>query len=154
MPAELKYNQQYHDDWAWSLAIKGATDQEIADAFGISRRTLIRWRQKYDTLGKAIEEGKHIADSKVEKSLYLRATGYEVEDTERTVDIDKDGNPKPVRIKTINKHVAPDTMAIMYWLNNRDRKNWVNRQEVEVSANENADDVVIYLPANGRDSSG
>lgn len=36
MAAPLKYNQAYHDDWAWSLAIKGATDVEIAEAFGIS----------------------------------------------------------------------------------------------------------------------
>ena len=32
MAAQLKYNPEYHDDWAWSLAIKGATDKEIADA--------------------------------------------------------------------------------------------------------------------------
>lgn len=31
MAAPLKYNQAYHDDWAWSLAIKGATDVEIAE---------------------------------------------------------------------------------------------------------------------------
>ena len=30
MPTPLKYNPAYHDDWAWSLAIKGATDQDIA----------------------------------------------------------------------------------------------------------------------------
>lgn len=36
MPALSKYNPEYHDDWAWSLAIKGATNDEIAEAFGIS----------------------------------------------------------------------------------------------------------------------
>lgn len=40
MPTPLKYNPAYHDDWAWSLAIKGATDQDIADAFHVSRRTI------------------------------------------------------------------------------------------------------------------
>lgn len=33
MPALSKYNPEYHDDWAWSLAIKGATNDEIAEAF-------------------------------------------------------------------------------------------------------------------------
>ena len=33
------YNEKYHDDWAWSLSVKGATDEEMADAFGISVRT-------------------------------------------------------------------------------------------------------------------
>ena len=39
MPTPLKYNAEYHDDWAWSLALKGATDQEVAEAFGVSKRT-------------------------------------------------------------------------------------------------------------------
>ena len=73
MPALSKYNPEYHDDWAWSLAVKGATNDEIAEAFGISVRTFIRWTQKYESLKTAVETGKNIADSKVEKSLYQRA---------------------------------------------------------------------------------
>ena len=38
------YNEKYHDDWAWSLSVKGATDEEMAEAFGISVRTLHRWK--------------------------------------------------------------------------------------------------------------
>ena len=49
MAAPLKYNPAYHDDWAWSLAIKGATDAEIADAFGVSVRTLNRWKKDHDS---------------------------------------------------------------------------------------------------------
>lgn len=49
MAAPLKYNQAYHDDWAWSLAIKGATDVEIAEAFGISVRTLNRWKKDHES---------------------------------------------------------------------------------------------------------
>ena len=75
MPALSKYNPEYHDDWAWSLAVKGATNDEIAEAFGISVRTFIRWTQKYESLKTAVETGKNIADSKVEKSLYQRAIG-------------------------------------------------------------------------------
>ena len=106
---------------------------------------------KYESLKEAVDVGKNIADSKVEKSLYQRAVGYQVTDTEKTIDMDKDGNPKPVRIKNITKHVAPDTMAIMYWLNNRKRAYWSQRQEVALSASDDSDDVVIYLPSNGRD---
>ena len=88
MPALSKYNSEYHDDWAWSLAIKGATNEEIAQAFGISTRTFIRWRQEHESLDKAVTEGKDIADSKVEKSLYQRALGYQVTDTEKTIDME------------------------------------------------------------------
>ena len=75
MPTPLKYNPTYHDDWAWSLAIKGATDQDIADAFHVSRRTIIRWRQTYPSFNTACQSGKEIADAKVKKSLFERAVG-------------------------------------------------------------------------------
>ena len=151
MPALSKYNPEYHDDWAWSLAIKGATNDEIAEAFGISTRTFIRWKQEHESLNDAVERGKNIADSKVEKALYQRALGYQITDTEKTIDMDKDGNPKPVRIKNTTKNIVPDTMAIMYWLNNRKRTQWAQRQEVALSAGDDSEDVLIYLPANGRD---
>lgn len=76
MAAPLKYNQAYHDDWAWSLAIKGATDVEIAEAFGISVRTLNRWKKDHESFMLALTAGKDQADAKVEKKLYERAIGY------------------------------------------------------------------------------
>ena len=76
MAAPLKYNPAYHDDWAWSLAIKGATDAEIADAFGVSVRTLNRWKKDHDSFYEALISGKNQADAKVERKLYERAIGY------------------------------------------------------------------------------
>lgn len=151
MPTGSKYNPDYHIDWAWSLAIKGATNEEIAEAFGISTRTFIRWRKMYPELDKATLNGKDAADAKVEKSLYQRALGYTVTDVEKTVDTDQDGNIKPVRVKNITRHILPDTMAMMYWLNNRQRANWSQKQEVSLSNGNSGEDVLIYLPANGRD---
>ena len=143
---QSKYNPEYHDDWAWSLAIKGATNKEMAEAFGISLRTVIRWMNEHESFADAVERGKNIADAKVERSLYQRAIGFEITDTEKTVDMDKDGNPKPVRIKNTTRKIVPDTMAIMYWLNNRKRGQWSQRQEVALSASDNSEDVLIYLP--------
>lgn len=153
MPAPSKYNPAYHDDWAWSLAIKGATNDEIAEAFGITVRTFIRWKQQFPSLDEAVTQGKDIADAKVEKSLYQRAIGYTVTDTEKIVEHDpKDGSVRPIRVKNTEKHIVPDTMACMYWLNNRKRTHWSQRQEVALSAGDDTEDVVIYLPANGRDA--
>lgn len=154
MPAQSKYNPKYHDDWAWSLAIKGATNDEIAEAFGISVRTFIRWVKEYESLATAVEEGKNIADAKVEKSLYGRTQEHTVTDTEKTLDMDKDGNPKPVRVKTTTRTIPADTMACMYWLNNRKRGSWSQRQEVSLTSGDEGEDVVIYLPSNGRDVNG
>ena len=51
MAAKPKYNAQYHDDWAWSMAAMGATNEEIADAIGVSKRTIIRWAKEHESFG-------------------------------------------------------------------------------------------------------
>ena len=131
MAPQRKYNPEYHDDWAWSLALKGATDEEVAEAFGISRRTVLRWRNDYPSFDEAYQRGKDIADAKVKKALYERAVGFEIVDKESTVDVDpKTGESKPVRVKTTTRKVPPDTMAIMYWLNNRSKGEFSQRQEI------------------------
>lgn len=135
MAARLEYNSKYHDDWAWSLALKGATNDEIAEAFGVSKRTIIRWTQTHETFAEAIERGKSGADAQVEKKLFERAMGYSVTETKKIVDVDKNGNTKPVRVETAEKKIAPDTMAIMYWLNNRKKKTgeWSQNQSITLS---------------------
>ena len=153
MAGTMKYNPDYHDDWAWSLAAKGATDDEIAEAFGISVRTVNRWKNDHLSFRKKIETGKMSADAKVEASLFRRALGYEIEESENLLEMDADGNRKPLRVKKTKKHVAPDTMAAMYWLNNRSRKSgdWTQRQDVNVRFDKDEDDdVVLYIPDNGR----
>ena len=152
MAAPLKYNQAYHDDWAWSLAIKGATDEEIAVAFGISVRTLHRWKKDHESFMEALSAGKDQADAKVEKKLYERAVGYRYTEKESVIEVDADGNRKPLKIRTIEKECPPDVLAQMYWLNNRrssqykrNPENFIEQEVVEVE-----DDVQIYLPDNGR----
>lgn len=131
MAAPMKYNPEYHDDWAWSLALKGATDQEVAEAFGISKRTVLRWKEEHPSFAEAYQRGKDVADAKVKKALYERAIGYEVTEKESTVDVDpKTGESKPVRVKTTTKKYPPDTMAAMYWLNNRTKGEFSQRQEI------------------------
>lgn len=162
MPAPKKYNPKYHDAWAWSLAIKGATDEEIADAFGVSRQTIIRWsktkNEKGETVltsfGEALQEGKEAADAHVERKLYERCLGYEYEEAKQIIDHDSTGRPFIKRTEVTKKTVPPDTMAIMYWLNNRKRSTgeWSQRQDVNLNLDNDGEDVVIYIPDNGRDT--
>jgi len=148
MPWESKYNADYHDDWAWSLAVDGKTEKEIAEAFHISDRTLRAWKKDHASFRKKIEDGKMPADARVKASLFKRATGYDYDETERNVEWGLDGKQKPIRVKTVKKHIAPDTMAAMYWLNNRSRLSgeWTQKQEVNVNVHEDDDRVIIYLP--------
>ena len=155
MAATPLYNPDYHDDWVWSLAMKGATDQEIADAFGVSTKTINNWKNKHDSFRKKMEEGKSGVNAKVELSLFKRAIGYECEETESLLEMDANGNRKPLKVKTTKKHVPPDTMAIMYFLNNRSRKtgDWTQKQDVSVSFDSEEPFIHVYLPDNGRDVS-
>lgn len=130
MPAFDKYNSKYHNDWGWSLAIKGGTNEEIAEAFGIHKRTLIRWMNKYQTLKDRINEGKASADSKVERSLFEMTKGYEVEEEQRVLDVNKDGSSKLGRIVITKKYVPPNVTAIIFWLKNRDPASWRDRHEL------------------------
>ena len=145
MAATVKYNQEYHDDWAWSLAIRGATDKEIAEAFKISARTVIRWKKTYPSFASAIENGNSGASARVEKALFKRATGYDVETTEKTVDVDKDGNTKPVRIKTVKQHIPADVGAMCFWLKNRAPDEWADRPRGTMEVEDTDDtDTEIY----------
>jgi len=138
-----KYDQTFHDAWAFSLAIKGATDAEIADAFGVARRTIERWsvakggdgKMSLTSFGEARRSGKEQADSQVVKKLYERCLGYDATDVQQSIEYDSKGAPRVKETRTSKRHVAPDVMAIMYWLNNRHRKTgeWSQRQDVNVS---------------------
>jgi len=130
MPAHDNYNPKYHDDWGWSLALKGATNEEIADAFGITARTLIRWMNRYQTLKEKINEGKASANSRVERNLYEMTKGYEVEEEQRILDVNSEGKSKIGKIVVTKKHVPPNVTAIIFWLKNRDPAVWRDRHEL------------------------
>ncbi|WP_027406174.1 helix-turn-helix domain-containing protein [Anaerovibrio sp. RM50] len=154
MSVPSKYNENYHDNWAWSLAIKGATDKEIADAFEISERTLNRWKKQNPSLKEKIDEGKEAADANVERSLYNRATGYSCTESEIIQEMDKDGAPKPAKIRKFTRVYPPDVLACMYWLNNRKPKHYRKNPEnfIKQDEEEKQEQVVVYLPDNGRDN--
>lgn len=150
MAAKLKYNSEYHDDWAWSLAAMGATNKEIADAIGVTERTIIRWANTHESFRKALTEGKGVSDAKVIRSLYQRAVGYEYEDEEKIIEYDTDGTVKPIKVRKIKKHALPDVGAQCFWLKNRQRSNWQDRPDFMPSETDDSE-VHIYLPENGRD---
>jgi len=147
MAAHPKYNALYHDDWAWSMAAMGATNEEIADAIGVSKRTIIRWAKEHESFGKALAEGKGVSDAKVIRSLYKRATGYDYTEEKKIVEVDKNGNVKPVRVETTKKHVPPDVAAQCFWLKNRQRGKWADRPEYLASnAGNDGEQTIFYLP--------
>lgn len=145
MAAKPKYNKDYHDDWAWSLAAMGATNEEIASAIGVSKRTIIRWSKEHESFGEALASGKGVSDAKVVRSLYKRAVGYEYTEEKKIVEYDKEGNIKPVKVEKITKHVPPDVGAQCFWLKNRQRNSWQDRPEV-IPSEDDLEQTQFYLP--------
>jgi hypothetical protein len=103
---------------AEQLAALGATDLEIAQAFEVSIRTIHRWKLEYPAFREALMVGKEAADAKVAESLFKRATGYSF-DSEKVFFVDGEAH----RVEII-EHVPPDTKAAMWWLQNRNPKEW------------------------------
>jgi len=148
-----KYDSKYHDPWVFSLALKGATDEEIAEAMGVTRMTISRWSTTKNDAGETVltsfgeqrRNGKDIADSMVVSKLYERCIGYTVEEEEKTIYVKKDGSTNIGEIRTRTRHIMADTMAQMYWLNNRTRKTgeWSQKQDVNVSFD--GDEKVVFI---------
>lgn len=124
MASHVVYNPDYHDDWVWSLAALGATTEDICQSLGISAQTLKKWQRNYPSFRDSLLLGKGAADSKVIKSLYQRAVGYEYDECNEVKDYDPDGNEYSVRKNIVHRKAIPDVTAQMFWLKNRMPDEW------------------------------
>lgn len=97
------------------IAMRGGTDDEIAEQFGVPYETFAAWRKMYPGFNKALEEGRMVVDADVTVSLYKQTQGYEYEEEAAT--------PKG-GIVTVKKYARPDFSAIKFWLTNRRPDLW------------------------------
>ena len=109
---------------ARKLTMLGATDAELADFFEVTRSTLSRWKIMHVEFSDALKLGKDQADERVVSSLYHRATGY----SHPEVDI-RVIEGQIVKTELV-KHYPPDTTAAIFWLKNRQKEDWRDRQDV------------------------
>lgn len=93
----------------------GATDPELADFFGVSHYTIDNWSMRHPEFLAAKKGGKDALDDRVERSLFHRAIGY-----------------------AHGEKVLPDTTAQIFWLKNRRRLEWRDRQDHEVTGKDGA----------------
>lgn len=108
-----------------------ATINEIAAALNVSRTSVYDWAAQHKEFADAIAHARKIADKKVESALFKRALGYELQEVRKTV---KDG-PKGVEVieHTQVNHIPADTPAAVFWLKNRNREEWSDKQQLEVT---------------------
>jgi len=111
----------------YKMASYGMTDKQMADVVGVSEQTVNNWKLKDPNFFESLKAEKEIADARVERSLFERATGYSHPEDKIFND-----NGTPLVVQTV-KHYPPDTTAAIFWLKNRKPKEWRDRQELEHS---------------------
>lgn len=104
----------------------GATDNEIAELFDVNRQSISRWRVDHPEFAEAFKAGKEVADSRVERTLFQCAVGYEYEE-------EKAFMFEGVIIKEkVKKFAQPQTQAQIFWLKNRQPDKWRDVQKHEL----------------------
>jgi hypothetical protein len=140
MARPSKYDPKFNKQ-VFKLALLGAKDTEIADFLEITEQTLNNWKKEYPELFESLKKGRKDADAKVVKSLYKRALGFKFKEyTHEKIELKEwsgvTGNfeiTPATRIKCVEKLIVPDTTAQIFWLKNRQPKNWRDKQEIEHS---------------------
>ena len=131
-----------HEQQVRLVAMKGASDDEIADMFNVSREVFQKWRKAYPSFNDAVMSGRTRADTEVVVSLYKRATGYDYEETVPT---------KSGKCVLVKKHAPPDVGAQQYWLNNRQPDNWRSSSTKHIAGRSREDDETLGVKIETRD---
>ena len=111
----------FHPDMceqAHNYCLLGATNDELAEFFAVSPRTVDNWIAQRPDFAEAVKSGRIIADARVARGLYARAVGYDRK-VEREVILG--GELKPI---TSTVHYPPNVQACIFWLRNRRRRTW------------------------------
>lgn len=104
----------------------GLTDEQIAHNIGIRRETLWDWKKKYSHISNALKKGKEVVDFLVENALLKNALGYKYAEQAVT----RDGD-----VVTVEKYMAPNTVAQIFWLKNKKPDKWKDRVESKQEVN-------------------
>jgi hypothetical protein len=114
------YRDQYAAT-AHNYCLLGATDDQLAGFFHVSRGTLDDWLQAHPGFARAVHDGRAAADAAMAQRLFQRAMGYDYETEKLFV---HDGEALQVEHRV---HVPPDVRACILWLRNRRGGDWRQR---------------------------
>lgn len=123
MARPTKYQEAYAEQ-ARKLCLLGYTDAELADFFEVSEATINNWKLEHPEFLESIKKGKAVADGDVASNLYHRAMGYTAKEKreEKTAEGFKEVDAE--------KHIPGDVTAMIFWLKNRQKDKWREKQEV------------------------
>ncbi len=138
------YNELYREEYkdqARKLCALGAIDEDIADFFNVSVRTIYNWKNEFPDFAETLREAKLALDSKVVRSLFERATGYSHKDYKFAVH-----GGKITDVREFEKHYPPETAAIVFWLKNRQPALWRDKHHMELTTS-----ITVERLAEGRE---
>ena len=125
---------------AHNYCLLGATAEELANFFDVTRGTINNWIATIPEFATALREGRDLADARIARKLFTRAMGYDHK-VERTV-----WHRGEERKISNTLHFPPDTNACIFWLRNRRRRTWHESAASEAVA---APDIAAALTAAG-----
>lgn len=100
----------------------GLTDKMIATNLDISEESFYKYKREHAEFADTLKSGKEVIDTMVENALLKAALGYGYEETKETAD----------GFERMNKVAHPNTTALIFWLKNRNQKDWRDKQEMDV----------------------
>ena len=103
---------------AYKFCLLGATNEDLAELFEVSRNTIGNWLARYPEFKKAMQDGRDVADADVAHSLHQQALGFTHPDV-KILQIEGEAQEVPY-----NRYFPPDRQAAIFWLRNRRRKQW------------------------------
>jgi hypothetical protein len=133
-----KYQSSFPQQAA-KLCKLGATDVDLADFFEVDISTFYRWMCIKPDFREAIKTPKETADLRVERSGYMKATGFWV-DTEKLFLLkdeffDDEGKlirtSQRVHHEPTREYYPPDMGAIAWWQKNRQPDKWRDKHEID-----------------------
>lgn len=147
MGRPTKYKEEY-DEQAYKLCLLGATDAHLASFFDVAIDTVNEWKKVHPNFSASIKRGKYSADAEIASSLYNRAKGMTItiqqaiKLTTKKQQINEDtGKPsraweqnEKIEVVSLENEIPPDTVAAIFWLKNRQPKEW--RDKIEIDTND------------------
>jgi hypothetical protein len=127
-----KYKEEYAEQ-AYKLCLLGATDKELANFFEVEEKTVNNWKEQFPKFLQSIKQGKEAADANVADRLYQRAMGYEHDDVELKVVSLGQNMGSEVQEVQVKKYYPPDPTSAIFWLKNRQKDKWRDRQEISAT---------------------
>ena len=116
-----KYREWFPELARW-MARYGLTAVEIAQELGVSRPLLYQWRKRYPDFAAAMDEGRDLADARVEDSLYQRAVGIHASIRKTN---------RQGQVVEVDVFEPGDVTACIFWLKNRRPAQWRDVQRTE-----------------------